>query len=232
MRRRNFSARRRVKSCAAIFGVLLCLVASCTLAAEKNAFEGVINATTRAGAEATHFVFTRKGDQLRIENTTNKLEPINIVDLAANKLTIVYPHNTTFVRVDLTKKAARPGAPPLPTNPPSLGSGAAAFPTPPNASQSEAATGQIGPKLSPPPGFPTPPPMPSMPPMPNPAMAGPMMPMPAMPSMSGSAELKKTDETKKIQGFECTLYTVSERGENFEIWATNDSNLFPFRLIE
>ena len=60
----------------------------------------------------------------------------------------------------------------------------------------------------------------------------PMMPMQAMPSMSGSAELKKTEKTKKIQGFDCTLYTVSERGENFEIWATNDSALFPFRLIE
>src|ERR1700736_5761759 len=213
MRRRNFSARRRVKSCAAIFGVLLCLVASCTLAAEKNAFEGVINATTRAGAEATHFVFTRKGDQLRIENTTNKLEPINIVDLASNKLTIIYPHNTTFVRVDLTKRAAPPGTPPMPTNPPSLGSGVAGFPTPPNVATSQPGA-SLAPSISPPPGFPSPPPMPSMPPMPNPAVAGPMMPaMPAM--MPGAApELKKTDKTKKIQGFDCVLYTMSNRGEN------------------
>jgi Domain of unknown function (DUF4412) len=59
--------------------------------------------------------------------------------------------------------------------------------------------------------------------------------MPAMPPMTppGAApELKKTDKTKKIHGFDCTLYTISERGENFEIWATNDSALFPFRLIE
>jgi Domain of unknown function (DUF4412) len=206
----------------------------------EKPFEGAVTATSvRAGTEATHFEFTRKGDKLRIENTTNKLEPINIVDLAANKLTIIYPHNTTFVRVDLTKKAAQPDAPPLPTNPPSLGSGAAGFPTPPNASQSEAATGQVGPKISPPPGFPSPPPMPSMPQLPNnpvaPGMGMPSMPMmppiPSMPSMSGATELKKTEKTKKIQGLECTLYTISDHGENFEIWASNDWALFPFQLI-
>src|SRR4029077_14289792 len=44
--------------------------------------------------------------------------------------------------------------------------------------------------------------------------------------------LKKSDKTKKIQGFDCTLYTISDRGENFEIWAMNDSALFPFGLIQ
>ena len=53
-----------------------------------------------------------------------------------------------------------------------------------------------------------------------------------MPPSRKTAELKKTDKTKKIQGLDCTLYTIGERGENFEIWATNDSALFPFRLIE
>ena len=60
--------------------------------------------------------------------------------------------------------------------------------------------------------------MPGMPPMP-------------MPGMFGSTELKKTDKTKKIQGLACALYTISSRGESFEIWATNDSALFPFQLI-
>jgi hypothetical protein len=90
--------------------------------------------------------------------------------------------------------------------------------------------------------------MPSMPPMPTgvepgagagmgtpmmPNMAGgmPAMPPMPMPGMFGPTELKKTDKTKKIQGFDCTMYTVSTRGENFEIWATNDSALFPFQLI-
>jgi hypothetical protein len=59
-----------------------------------------------------------------------------------------------------------------------------------------------------------------------------MPPMPAMRGFGGTPELKKTDKTKKIQGFDCTLYTMSERMETFEIWATADSALFPFRLLE
>ena len=65
--------------------------------------------------------------------------------------------------------------------------------------------------------------MPGMPPIGNPGMAMPMPPMPPVPGMFGGMELTKTDQTKKIQGFDCALYTVSGRGENFEIWATNDS---------
>jgi Domain of unknown function (DUF4412) len=241
------------------FSVLFCLVVSPSLAADtNNSFEGTISATlARAGTEATHFVFTRKGSLLRIENTTNKLEPVNIVDLDGKKLTIIYPHNTTFVHVDLAKVSAQPGAPPLPPN----------FPAPPksveetdNASPARtfpgtttsSPTNRIGPNISPPPGFPSPPPMPSVPQMPNPASAGPPMSMPQMPNnpgapgigmgmppmpmpmpgMVGPGELKKTDKTKKIQGFECALYTVSERGENFEIWATSDAAMFPFQLIK
>jgi hypothetical protein len=91
-------------------------------AAEKDAaFEGIISASvTRAGTEAMHFVFTRKGNQLRVENTTNKLEPINIVDLAANRLTIAYLHNTSFVHVDLTRKQSQAGTPPSPPSMPKM----------------------------------------------------------------------------------------------------------------
>lgn len=56
--------------------------------------------------------------------------------------------------------------------------------------------------------------------------------MPGMEGLGGTPELKKTDKTKKIQGFDCTLYTISDRMETFEIWATPDSTLFPFRLLE
>jgi hypothetical protein len=68
-----------------------------------------------------------------------------------------------------------------------------------------------------------------------PGASGGMPAMPAMPPMGGfgpAVELKKGDKTKKIQGFDCTLYSVSSRMETFEIWATNDSSLFPFRFIE
>jgi hypothetical protein len=65
-----------------------------------------------------------------------------------------------------------------------------------------------------------------------PALPSQMPPMPPMPGMFGTVELKKTDKTKRIQGFDCALYTITDRGENFEIWAINDAALFPFQLIE
>jgi len=219
------------------------------LRAEPASFEGTVS-LTRSGTDTTQYLFTRKGNQLRIENADRTTpEPINVVDLAANKLTIIYPHNSTFVQVDLGTPEAQMGAPNLP---PSLGSGVPGppgFPPPPNINPSsgEAATGsgRAGPAIPPPPGFPAPPPMPSRPPMPNNPMAsGPPMPppsgygapgMPPMPQIGGfggTPALKKTDKTKKIQGFDCTLYTISDRMETFEIWATADSALFPFRLIQ
>jgi uncharacterized protein DUF4412 len=212
---------------AAIFSAAL---ARNLCAADKTAapFEGTVSVTlTRAGI-ATQSLFTRKGNQLRVEYTDkSNPEPINIVDLAAGRMTIIYPHNSTFVHVDLMKAAAPPSAAQLPPR----------FPTPPisNASQSEAATAaHPAPSISPPPGFPTPP---AMPPMPNNPMASGMPNMPMMPPLpammpGGAPELKKTGKTKKIQGLDCTLYTISDRMENFEIWATADSALFPFRLLQ
>lgn len=96
----------------------------CTFArAGDTRFEGMISATlTQGAARPSHLQFARKGDRVRIEDITNKLEPINIVDLAANKLTIIYPHNTTFVIVDLATKP--PPATPLPI-PQITGTGAA-----------------------------------------------------------------------------------------------------------
>jgi hypothetical protein len=75
------------------------------------------------------------------------------------------------------------------------------------------------------------PPMPSAPLGGAPALPNPMM-MPAMGGFGGTPELKKIDKTRKIQGFDCTLYTISDRMETFEIWAASDSALFPFRLIQ
>jgi hypothetical protein len=229
-----------VKSFVTIFIALAAIGTARAFAADKDSgFEGTISATlTRDGTEPIHFLFTRKSNQLRIVNTTNKLEPINILDLEARKLVIVFPHNTTFVRVDLAKSEAQAERQPMPPN----------FPTPPaiDAPPSGALPGRAGPQPSPLPNFPSPPPMPSMPAVPSggpPALPMPMMPpsgygapgmppMPAMPGAFGVLELQKTDKTKTIQGFDCTLYTLSDRGENFEIWATDDTAFFPFRLLQ
>ena len=163
------------------------MVTAATLPADT--FDGVVEVSmTRAGVNPSHFVFTRKGNQLRIENTTNKLEPINVVDLNANRLTIIYPHNTTFVSVDLAKQQQQPNGARLTPMPGGAGAGM---------------------------------PMPAMPPMGMPGAAG----------LPGLTELKKETQIKKVQGYDCTLYTAAARGEKMEIWATNDSTLFPFRLI-
>ena len=88
----------------------------------------------------------------------SKPEPVNIVDLATQKLTIVYPHNSSFVQIDLMQAEAQPGGA-KPT------AGISHL-----AADARAGAGRI-------------------------------------------AELKKTDKTKKIQGFDCTLYTISDRME-------------------
>lgn len=194
------------------------LVSSGTFAKEKS-FQGTVTVTETRGDVATQFLFTRKGDKLRIEHTDkSKAEPVNIVDLAAQKLTIVYPHNSSFVEIDLTKADASPSA----HNPPR------GFPPPPPINQ-PARAARPGPANSPPPGFPTPPNVDSMPPLPNPAMAGP--PMPGMARAAGPLELKKTDKTRNVQGFDCTLYTISDAMETLELWATNDAALFPLQPL-
>jgi hypothetical protein len=208
------------------------------LGAEKDGgFEGTLIVTQTRGDVSTHTLYVRKGDELRIENPDkSKPEPINIVHLGAKKLTIVYPHNSSFVVVDLTRTPSLAGV----GDPGGQMPGASA---PVGPGSTIPATGR--PAILPPPGFPSPPPMPSMPPMPsNPMASGMPMPpthgfgapgMPPMPGMGGFGavpELKKTDQTKKIQGFDCTLYTLSDRGETLEIWATPDAALFPFRLVQ
>ena len=265
------SPRLSVRNCRIIGIIALTIGGAMFVAATDKTFEGVVSATlTRPGTEPAHFVFTRKANQLRIENTSNKLEPINILDLNAKRLTIVYPHNTTFVNVDLTKRQQQSNGPGMPAGFPPPGMMPPGMQPPGSAAgvgQPSAQSSQVGPNLSslpsPPPGFPSPPPMPSMPTMhlpgggtsapPNPSLppmpagigpgarAGASMPMPGsaapgmppmpMPGMFGATELKKTGKTKKIQGFDCTMFTVSSRGESLEIWATNDSTLFPFQLI-
>jgi hypothetical protein len=213
-----------VKSFSTII-IRLCAIASvCAFGADKNGFEGTISATlTRAGTELTHFLRSRAKQPTAHREHDQQPEQNNIVDLVTKKLTIIYPHNTTFVHVDLAKTASQPGAAPIPPT----------FPTPPASntphppSQGYGGTSSGAATVSPPPG----PPLPQMPN--NPGAVGPMMmpPMQSMPGRFGAPELKKTDKTKTIQGFDCTLYAITDRGENFEIWRRT-IEFVPFRLIE
>jgi hypothetical protein len=62
-------------------------------AAEKDKpFAGTVTVTETRRGVAMQFVFTRQDKYLRIEKADHsKPEPVNIVDLAARKLTLVYP---------------------------------------------------------------------------------------------------------------------------------------------
>ena len=109
-------------------------------------FEGTVKATlTRGSLPPVEFVFTRKGPRLRIESTqkTEPPEPINLVELDSGRLTIVFPHNSTFVRV---AAVARIPAQPL-----------SSTPLPPDVPRPVERGAQPGPAISLPPGFPTPP---------------------------------------------------------------------------
>ena len=190
------------------------------VAAEEQtvSFEGTVTATLTRGEAGSQLVFVRRANLVRIENTTNKLEPINILDLGANRLTIIYPHNRTFVRVEAVPKpeggigtshSSMPAGP-APTAPSFRRMAIPAAGTTPTV-QTGAAPPATGAGMPGVPGLP---------------------PMPVMPGMSGPTELKSTDETKKVQESECKLYKASGRGETLEVWATNDSTFFPFRMLE
>jgi hypothetical protein len=218
------------------------LITTVAFAEEKEpSFEGTVAATEMRGGLSTTILYTCHGQQVRLEKPDAKQPtPANVFDLKANKLTILYPHNRSFYVVDLAREGKD-----APSNFPA---GTLSTPAVPP-----------GPQISPPPGFSTPMPMPSipsfsnnsgaalpnnpgmpampnnpgMPSMPSAGMAGGMPMMPPMPMgrMNAPAELKKTTQTKKIQGFDCTLYTLSDPMETMEIWATSDAKLFPFREL-
>jgi hypothetical protein len=233
---------------------LVMLLFASVLGVQKDAvFEGTIVVTETRGTSPTHFLFTRGGQNLRIEETDNNgPEPINIVDLSAQKLTIVYPHNSSFVVIDLIRQlpdqaqsgANLPPGFPTPLNPVGQAGG---FPgddsVVPGNPEDVSATRvfRARPRCRQCLTTPWPPAIPKMPiggapidaggppALPNPGI---MPSMPTMGSFGGTPELKKTDKTKKIQELDCTCYTLSDRMETFEIWATSDAALFRFRLHE
>lgn len=205
-----------MKSITVPLAAALLLTTSLGAQAGTKTFEGTVAVTETRGGTASSTLYTRRGDLVRVETPgATTPVPVNVFDLAAKKLTIVYPHNRSFTVVDL----AQPDPPG-----PNLSAG---MPTPPPTAV------KPGPINTPPAGFPTPPGVPN-----NPMAGGgmpmmpPMPPMPPMGAMGRTPELKKTDKTKQIHGFDCTLYTLGDRMETMNIWATPDKALFPFQLLQ
>jgi hypothetical protein len=190
--------------------------------ASAQAFEGRINATSTHGNQSQALLYTVGTDYLRVELTvTNWPNPVDILDRQAGALTLLFPHNRSFVRLKpvVDNSSAPPGFPQMPGGvPPVAGSqrqppGAPAMPSslPPG----------VGPQARPPA-------MPAMPNMPNMPAGGGMPAMPAMPMMPAEKmELKATGEKTNLLGYACEKFEIKQRGETMEIWATDQ--LLPFQ---
>jgi hypothetical protein len=135
------------------------------------AFEGRINVSLNEGGQTNALLYTVGPEHLRIEMTaTNWPNPIDIVERQSGGLTLVYPHNRSFVRVKPVVDNASAGIPGMPTPPGGLPAGI--------GPQSGAAPWA--------PGMPTMPSMPALPPGVGPqAQTAPAMPpSSAIPNMS------------------------------------------------
>lgn len=167
------------------------------------AFEGRIHVLLTRGAEAAPLLYTAGTNTLRIERTdTGRPYAKNLIALDTGAITLLFPHNRSFVR--LKNSGANPAAP-VPVQPgmPSAG-------LPPGIGPQAGAT---------PPGTPALPNLPAAGGMP----AMPMMPPPMMEKM----ELTATGEKTNLLGYACTRYEIKQRGEVMEIWATDQ--LLPYQ---
>ena len=232
-----------------------CLIhsASCISA---PAFEGRINAVMTRGGQTETLLYTVGTNFLRVEATaTNWPNPVDLLDRNSGALTLLFPHNRSFVQLKPgaeNSSAMPPGFPQMPGGlPPGVGPqsrppGGPAMPNslppgigPTNLSGMPAMPGRPPMPMMPaglPPGVgpqaqsPNAPGAPAMPAPPNLPAAGriPSMPaMPMMPPMMENVELQATGEKTNLLGFACEKFEIRQRGETMEIWATDQ--LLPFQ---
>lgn len=196
-------------------GVLIVLV----LPKLVSAFEGRVQAVTTQGNETNALQYTVGPDHLRIEVTsTNWPNPIDIVELKSGALTLVFPHNRSFVRL---KPNGENAAPPVPGGlPPGIDLQPTAAPAAPREMARQPMSGGLPPGIGPQStatlGVSTIPEMPAMPPMPMPRMRP-----------DERMELKASGNTTNILGLACGRYELKQRGETLEVWATD--KLFVFQ---
>jgi len=222
-----------------------------------SAFEGRINATLTRGGQTQTFCYTVGKNSLRIERgETDWPHARNIFNLQTGDLTLLFPHNRSYVHLKASNPNSAPQVPGLPLPPGGLPPGVG--PQPPAVTAAPNVPGLparpnmpalppgIGPQTGATPGAP---PMPGMParPMPPgglppgvgpqigappgaPAMPGMpdmgAMPMMPMPGMDG-LDLRATGEKTNLLGYPCLRYELTQRDEVMEIWATDQ--LLPFQ---
>jgi hypothetical protein len=146
------------------------------LAPPAGAFEGRISATVTQGGQGSGLLYIAGTNVLRIEKTdTNWPHARNLVDLQTGSLTLLFPHNRSFVRLKPVAAGVSPASeggilpPGFPPGLPPTGMRPNAFPpggTPGLPAAGMTATTTIGPTNLP--GTPAPPPMPQMPNLPKP----------------------------------------------------------------
>lgn len=185
------------------------------LITSAHAFEGRITAALTRSGESQTFTYTVGTNALRIErNETDRPYPGNLVPLKTGDITLLLPHNRSFIRLKAPSESVMPGALPM-----SLPGGG----LPPG----------LGPTNLPfMPNLPNPqmPQMPAAPPMPTGFGTGPPTGMPSLPTMplpEGPLELKATGEKANFLNYACSRYEIKQRGETMEIWATD--SLLPFQ---
>jgi hypothetical protein len=197
-------------------GLLLFAAFNLQLSA-ASAFEGRITATVARGGETETFLYTVGTNQLRIERgETDRPYPQNIVNLDSGDITLLFPHNRSFVRLKNEMGAHAPSR--VPADAASAGVGSAALPTAPGAGALPVPQMPAG--VGPQPG--------AFGATPNGAGGAPALPMPMMPPpMTQNMELKSMGQKTNLLGFACEKYELKQRGEVMEIWATD--KLLPFQ---
>lgn len=180
------------------FGFLFSLLPS------AFAFEGRITTTLTRGGETQTLLYTIGTNQIRIQRAeTNWPYPRNIVDRNSGEVTLLFPHNRSYLRLQNPEPGMSSPFPGVPAMPPPPGIGP---------------TNLTGARV---------PPMPQIPPGvgPQPGMVGSMPPVPPM--HMERPEMTTTDRTTNLLGYVCTRYELKQLGEVMEIWATD--KLMPFQ---
>ena len=191
----------RLTNCSLLIGSILYPSLVLGLITPAEAFEGRVTAALTRGGETQTFTYTISSNTLRIErNETDHPHPKNLIALETGTVTLLFPHNRSFIHLK------SPGGSTLPNGlPPGIG------PT----------------NLPVMPDFPKPQ-MPQMPAGLGAGMPGGKMPSPPMmPVPEEAMELKATGEKAKLLGYDCARYEIKQRGEIMEIWATD--SLLPFQ---
>ena len=198
------------------------------LSVHAGVFEGRVTASQTRGSEVQTYSYTISTNRLRIERgETDWPHAKNLIALDTGAVTLLFPHNRSFIRQPAaTENAAPVGIPAMsvPAAPPPMNFGPTNLPgmptPPPMPAMPNGMAAPPAPPASMPPG------MPAMPPMPVGTGGGlPVMPM--MPLPGEALELRATGEKTNLLGYACEKFEIKQRGEIMEIWATDQ--LIPFR---